>query len=154
MFLKLIVQCFLFTVLQHHGLLRERNVGTSQPSLPPVSDAERKLILTALYYIIIGTIATVSMSISSKNGEAIKLKLGEYFRCSSAGAVAANICQHYKDEADVLMNTEMIAAAFTVTIFFPVVHLFYAFSISKWCKKSGTKQINSNSSVALKRIQV
>ena len=154
-FLPLSYTCICISVLQHHGLLRERYIGTNQPALPPVSDAERKLLLTSLYYLIIGTSVTTSMSINSQHGDAIRLKLGEYFLCSSAGTITGDICQHYKDEADILMNTDMLAASFMLTTLFPIVHLFYACSFSKWCKKLASKQISSNASFkALKMMQV
>ncbi|KAL5491263.1 hypothetical protein EMCRGX_G016516 [Ephydatia muelleri] len=143
----------IWNVHKHHGLLRERHVGTNQPALPPVSNAERKLLLTSLYYVIIGTIATVTMSITAKNGNTISLKLGEHFLCSSVGTSTLN-CQQYKDEANMLMNTEMIAASFMLTTWFPIIHLFYACSFSKRCKKNGSKQINSNAPVPLKTMQV
>eukprot|EP00731_Ephydatia_muelleri_P015073 Em0008g793a len=102
----------IWKIHKHHGLLRERYIGTNQPALPPVSDAERKLLLTSLYYLIIGTSVTTSMSINSQHGDAIRLKLGEYFLCSSAGTITADILVTNWDSG--------ISVAFDITVTSPL----------------------------------
>ena len=129
-------------LLQHHGLLRERqNIGMKKSALPPISDAERKLILSFLYYLILGIVATVSLSSSSKNKNEISLKLKDYFLCRSSATVPAYICQHFKDEADLLMNTGLIAAPFTLIALFPIIHLFYVITISSLFRRQNGKSV-------------
>ena len=138
-------------LLQHHGLLRERqNVGVKKSALPPISDAERKLILSFLYYIFVGVIATVSMSISLKNAINIRLKFEEYFLCIGAGTVPDYICQPLKDEADHFLTTELIAIAFALITLFPITHVFYVGTFSYLFRRQNGKLFQLGSSKTTK----
>ena len=123
--------------------------------MPPLSDAERKLLLSFFYYIILGMTAVVSMSISSRNGSEVRLKLEHYFLCSGPGTVPADTCQHFKNEADALMYTDLIATAVVLVTLFPVVHLFYAISsISTLFKRQEISKRTQTSASALELFQI
>ena len=119
--------------------------------------AEIKLFIVCFYYIIFVAMSLSSLTLSTRNFEALRSALWVYFFCEQGGRDPDNMCS--RDDIERLTHPFMTSISFIFIGLFPVVNLIYVVNIQetkdtlkKWKFKRSNKDYGR--SIQLSNIKV
>lgn len=121
---------FMFISLQQQGLFR---IGLSISPFK-IDTAERKILIIFCYYVLLGVIALITLTLATRNDNRLLEEIAAYFRCEFIGIDPQNPCDRSRYQE--LLNPELNCISYVLLGIFPVVNLVFAVNVEElkqWC---------------------
>ena len=135
----------LIIIIQEYGLLKARK----SKDVFQIGAAERKILITFCYYVLLTVVTLTSFTIATRNSELLAEHLLNYFACEGRGNDPNNPCD--RNTFRQLTYPWLTAVSIVLIHMLPAINLVYAlnikelkekFNITKAIKFSRTAQTN------------
>ena len=142
-----LLNCYNNIIIQQYGLLKAKEAK----DVFKIGTAERKILISFSYYVLLAVVALTSFTIATRNSEPFAEQLSHYFVCEGKGNDPNNPCD--RNTFLQLAIPWLSVIAFILIFLLPAINLVYVLNIKELKEKftvmkkfqfSSTAQTNSS----------